>query len=245
MVKGSIRSIETFGLVDGPGIRTVVFFNGCLLRCKYCHNPEMWSKEIGDVTPESLCEKILRNKPYFRRNHGGVTFSGGEPLLQGNFLIECCKILKKENVHIALDTCGVGNGNYEEILSYVDLVLFDIKHVTSEGYFFITGHTIEDSLEFISVLNKLKKRVWIRQVIVPGIMDNDEYLDGLVDTLLGIHFIERIDFLPYHKMGEEKYVRLGIESPFKDVSAMDKIECEKLYSRFMDKYASKGGKLVS
>ena len=245
MIKGSIQSIETFGLVDGPGIRTVVFLNGCKLRCKYCHNPEAWLMGEKNYTPEQLCEKIIRNKPYFKRNNGGVTFSGGEPLLQSEFLIECCKILKKEKIHIALDTCGVGNGDYEELLSYVDLVLMDIKHVTREGYRFITGYDMDDSLEFIKVLNKLNKKVWIRQVIVPGIMDNDEYLDGLVDTLLKFRSIERIDFLPYHKLGEEKYDKLGIKSPFRDVAAMDKLECEKLYSRFMEKYRKKGGKLVS
>lgn len=244
MVKGSIQSIETFGLVDGPGIRTVVFLNGCKLRCKYCHNPETWLKREENITPEELCDKIIRNKPYFRRNNGGVTFSGGEPLLQGDFLIECGKILKNEGIHIALDTCGVGNGNYEEILSYVDLVLLDIKHTTREGYKYITGHDIDDSLEFIKVLNKLNKKIWIRQVIVPGIMDNTEYLESLVKTLLNIKNIERIDFLPYHKLGEEKYEKLGIVSPFKEKPAMDRLECEKLYSKFMDMYTKSGGILV-
>lgn len=236
MIRGNIQAIETFGLVDGPGIRTIVFLTGCKLRCKYCHNPEMWSKSGEDITPKELCDRIIRNKPYFRRNNGGVTFSGGEPLLQSEFLIECCKILKKEDIHIALDTSGVGNGNYEEILSYVDLVLFDIKHATREGYKFITGYEIDESLEFIKVLNKLHKKVWIRQVIVPGIMDNDEYLDKLMDILLTIDNIERIDFLPYHKLGDEKYVKLGIVNPFLDKPEMNKIECEKLYNKFIEKY---------
>jgi len=236
MVKGSIQSIETFGLVDGPGIRTVVFLNGCKLRCKYCHNPETWIKGKENITVKELCDRVIRNKPYFRRNNGGVTFSGGEPLLQSEFIIECAKILKNEGIHIALDTSGVGNGNYEELLSFVDLVLLDIKHVTKEGYKYITGINWDESLEFIKVLNKLNKKVWIRQVIVPGIMDNDKYLDGLVDTLIKIKNIEKIDFLPYHKMGEEKYEKLGIVSPFKDKNSMDKLECEKLYFRFMKKY---------
>ena len=121
MIKGSISSIETFGLVDGPGIRTVVFLNGCKLRCKYCHNPESWTMTKPDITPEELAKKIIRNKPYYKRNNGGVTFSGGEPLLQSKFIIEVAKILKKENIHIALDTAGVGNGDYEEILKYITL----------------------------------------------------------------------------------------------------------------------------
>ena len=241
MIKGSVASIETMGLSDGPGIRTVVFLNGCKLRCKYCHNPEMQEMNDLNITPSELCEKIIRNKPYFRRNNGGVTFSGGEPLLQKEFLIECFKILKRENIHITLDTSGVGNGNYEEVLSYVDLVLLDIKHVTDNGYFFITGHDIKVSLKFVEVLNKLNKKVWIRQVIVPGIMDNNDYIDKLADELLKIKNIERIDFLPYHKLGESKYEKLGKENPFKNISAMEKSECDNLYNNFLKKYQEKGG----
>ena len=120
MIKGSVDSIETFGLVDGPGIRTVVFLSGCKLRCKYCHNPEMWKLGKYNYTPEELASRILRNKNYFKRNSGGVTFSGGEPLLQSKFIIEVCKILKKENIHVALDTAGVGNGDYEEVLNIIE-----------------------------------------------------------------------------------------------------------------------------
>ena len=134
MIKGSVKKIETLGLVDGPGIRTVVFLSGCKLRCKYCHNPEMWQIEAPNYTPEELVKRIIRNKPYFDSSNGGVTFSGGEPLLQSKFLIEVFKLLKKENIHIALDTSGVGTGEYEEILSYVDLVLFDIKHTIPNEY---------------------------------------------------------------------------------------------------------------
>ncbi|MBP3799811.1 MAG: 4Fe-4S cluster-binding domain-containing protein, partial [Bacilli bacterium] len=126
MIKGSVNSIETMGLVDGPGIRTVVFFNSCLLRCKYCHNPETWKMGNKNMTVEELVGKVLRNKPYFK-NNGGVTFSGGEPLLQDEFLLECCKRLKEENIHIAIDTAGYTPNNVDEILKYVDLVLLDIK----------------------------------------------------------------------------------------------------------------------
>ena len=121
MIKGAVDSIETFGLVDGPGIRTVIFLSGCRLRCKYCHNPEMWQMKNPNYTVDELVTKVLRNKPYFKRNSGGVTFSGGEPLLQKEFLLAVCKRLKEEGIHIALDTAGVGTGDYEEILSYVDL----------------------------------------------------------------------------------------------------------------------------
>ena len=204
MIKGSVDSLETFGLVDGPGIRTVVFLSGCRLRCKYCHNPEMWVKGKENYTPEELARKVLRNKPYFKRNSGGVTFSGGEPLLQSEFVIEVCKLLKKEDIHIALDTAGVGNGDYDEILSYVDLVLFDIKHVTPDGYKDLTGHEIDDSFKFIEAMNRSGVSVWIRQVIVPGLMDNDE-----------------------------KYQKLGIFNPYQDKEAMDATSCQQLYEKFM------------
>ena len=114
MLKGSVDSFETFGLVDGPGIRTVVFLNQCMLRCKFCHNPEMWQKRELNYTSEEILKKVLRSKPYFK-NNGGVTFSGGEPLLQYDFLVETCKMLKKENIHIAIDTAGIGYGDYREL----------------------------------------------------------------------------------------------------------------------------------
>ena len=234
---GSIDSIETLGLVDGPGIRCVVFLNGCRLRCKYCHNPEMWNKKDNNYTVDELVNKLLRYKPYFKDN-GGVTFSGGEPLLQSEFLIEVMKKLKEEGIHICLDTAGVGNHDYEEIVNLTDLVLLDIKHVTSEGFHSLTGGNINDSEEFIEEVNKQNKPVWIRQVVVPGIMDNDEYIYRLSKYLKKINNIERIDFLPYHKMGEEKYEKLGMISSFNSIEAMDKDECTKLYDKFMSIYKS-------
>ena len=189
-----------------------------------------------NMTAEELANKIIRNKPYFKRNNGGVTFSGGEPLLQSKFIIEVAKILKKENIHIALDTAGVGLGDYEEVLKYIDLVLLDIKHITDAGYEDITNHKRDESLKFIDILNKSHKKVWIRQVIVPGIMDNKEYLTGLANFLKSINNIERIDFLPYHKLGDEKYQKLGISNPFQNQKAMDKEECNKLYDEFMKIY---------
>lgn len=236
MIKGSIDSIESMGLVDGPGIRTVVFMNGCRLRCKYCHNPEMWTKKENNITPQELVKKIVGNKPYFRRNNGGVTFSGGEPLLQPEFLLETCKLLKKENIHIALDTAGQGLGNYEEILKYIDLVLLDIKHTDEEEYQKLTSYSMDEPLKFIESLNKSNKKVWIRQVIVPGLMDNDKYLKSLVKTLKNIKNIERIDFLPYHKLGREKYISMNIPYPLEDVEEMDKQKSDNLYKKFMKLY---------
>ena len=235
MVKGCVDSIETFGLVDGPGIRTVVFLSGCRLRCKYCHNPEMWIRGKENYTALELAERILKNKNYLIYG-GGVTFSGGEPLLQSKFIIEVCKILKKEGIHIALDTAGVGNGDYLEILKWVDLVILDIKHVDREGYLDLTSFEIDESLKFIQDLNHSGKKVWIRQVVVPGMMDQVEYLDRLVDVVCGIKNVERIDFLPYHKLGSEKYVTLGIVNPYLNMPEMDVEKCKKLYQKFMEMY---------
>lgn len=234
-MKASIDSIETFGLVDGPGIRCVVFFNGCKLRCKYCHNPEMWKQREKNYTPKELVKKIKRCEPYFKKN-GGVTFSGGEPLLQGDFIIEVCKLLKKDNIHVALDTSGVGLGNYEEILSYVDLVLLDVKHTSLEGYLDITGIKMDEVEKFIAVCNEMNKKIWIRQVIVPGVHDNYEYMDSLIEYLGHIHNVERVDFLPFHRLGREKYIQLGIPYPYEDKQDMDKEKCNQLYDYFKERY---------
>ena len=237
-MKESIDSIETFGLVDGPGIRCVVFFNGCKLRCKYCHNPEMWQKKDNNYSVEEVYKKIMRCKPYFK-NNGGVTFSGGEPLLHSDFIIEISKLLRKENIHIALDTAGHGFGNYDEILKYVDLVLLDIKHTNKKDYKELTGGNIDEADEFIRSLNKSNRNVWIRQVVVPGIMDNDEYLISLSNKLKTIKNIERIDFLPYHKLGREKYIAMNIPYPLENTPEMNKDECQKLYEKFMNIYKNK------
>lgn len=237
MVKASIDSIETFGLVDGPGIRTVVFFNGCKLRCKYCHNPEMWTIKEKNYTPEEVVKKVIRSKPYFNKN-GGVTFSGGEPLLHDKFIIETAKLLKKENIHIAIDTAGVGNGNYEELLKYIDLVILDIKHTRPKEYKEITGLEMKEIDNFINVINKENKDVWIRQVIIPGITDTEEYINSLVTYLSKIKNVKRVDFLPFHRLGREKYIALNIPYPYEDKNDMDKDKCDKLYELFEQKYKS-------
>lgn len=240
MTKGSIDSIETFGLVDGPGIRTVVFLNGCSLRCKYCHNPEMWKIKDFNYTPEEITERVLRNKPYFKRNNGGVTFSGGEPLLQYDFLVETCKLLKKNNIHIAIDTAGIGLGDYSELFNNIDMVLLDIKHITRDGYIDITGQDFIDKFfDFVKQLNETHIDVWIRQVIVPGIHDNESYVYDLSKFLKKyIKNVKRVDFLPYHKLGGEKYEALNIYNPYKDKEAMDKDKCDELYKLFIEDFNS-------
>ena len=223
----SIDSIESFSTKDGPGIRTVIFFNNCKLRCLFCHNPETWNLKKNNTTVEELYKKILNFKDYFG-DKGGVTFSGGEPLLHSEFIIELSKLLKKDNIHLALDTAGVGNHNYDEILSYMDLIILDIKDYRKNGYLKMTGHLIDDFNEFLKVLNKSNKKVWIRQVIVPGINDNEEYILGLKKYLKNIKNISNIELLPYHTMAISKYEKLGIPYRLKGVPDMDKERCKQL-----------------
>lgn len=232
---GSVASIETLGLVDGPGIRVVVFLNGCNLRCKYCHNPEMWQKKENNISAQDLVNRILRMRPYFK-NNGGVTFSGGEPLLQSSFLLEVLPLLKKEKINVALDTAGFCTKDTAEILDYVDLVLLDIKHTSKEAYQELTGQDISHVEEFIKLLNTKNKQVWIRQVIVPGLTDSEEYLQSLNTYLQKIKNVVRIDFLPYHNLGKSKYEELNIPYPYASLEAMDKVKCEELYQKFKKIY---------
>ena len=234
MIKGSVASIESLGLVDGPGIRTVVFLNGCKLRCMYCHNPEMWNKLNDNYSSDDLVKKILRFKPYWK-DRGGVTFSGGEPLLQIDFLIDVCKKLKENNVHIALDTAGVGIGEYEQLLPFVDLIIFDVKHIDHQSFIDLTGSKDDEVFKFLEAANNLNKKFWVRQVIVPGIMDNDVYIKGLKSYIdRYIKNVLKVEFLPYHKLGSEKYAKLGIEYPLNNVEEMDSIQCENLLKMFND-----------
>ena len=239
MKSGSVDSIETFGLVDGPGIRTVVFLNGCGLRCKYCHNPEMWNKRIDNYTSEEIRKKVLRSKPYFK-NNGGVTFSGGEPLMQYDFLVECCKKIKQDGIHIAVDTAGIGACSCKELLHIIDMVLLDIKHITKEGYMEITQRDLLDQfLLFVKELNEAHVEVWIRQVVVPGVHDNEEYIHNLSHFIKKhIKNVTRVDFLPYHKLGSEKYKSLEIENPYIEKEEMNKETCEKLYKLFLEDFTN-------
>ncbi len=236
-MKASIDSIETLGLVDGPGIRTVIFLNKCNLRCKYCHNPETWTMKELNYTSEEIVQRILKNKPYYK-NNGGVTFSGGEPLLQYDFLLETCKKLKKENIHIAIDTSGVGNGSYQELLQTIDLVLLDIKHITKEGYINITQtDNLNKFYEFVDQLNKTNVEVWIRQVIIPNVNDNEEYMNELANFIkTNIKNVKKIEFLPFHTLGNEKYKKLGIKNPYQDKLNMAQNKCNELYEYFLTKY---------
>lgn len=216
---GYIDSIEPAGFVDGPGIRMVVFFTGCNLRCIFCHNPETWIMAKGNkITTEEIISKLKRNLTYYQ--NGGITLSGGEPLLQDKFIIELLKEVKKLGIHTALDTAGSGIGNYEEILKHVDLVILDIKAYTDIDYLKITGKPIDEFNKFMKVCQELKKPLWIRQVIIPGINDNKEYIYGLKEYLSKYKYIERIELLPYHDLGVAKYKKLGISYPLEGVKPL-------------------------
>lgn len=223
MVKGRIHSVETMGLVDGPGIRFVVFTQGCKLRCAYCHNPDTWECGKGEeISASDLVDKIKKYKNYFKASGGGVTFSGGEPLLQPEFLLECLKLCKENNIHTTLDTAGVGFGDYDEILKYVDLVMFDVKHIEEKGYKELVGGDINKSLEFLKACEKANTKLWIRQVVVPGITDSKEYLIGLKKNIDKMKNVEKIELLPYHVLGVNKYEGLGMKYRLEGVEPMNK-----------------------
>ncbi|MHB8036115.1 pyruvate formate-lyase 1-activating enzyme [Clostridium botulinum] len=225
---GKIHSIETMGLVDGPGIRVVVFFQGCQLRCVYCHNPDTWDFNAGiEISSDEVLKKVLRYKPYFKQV-GGITCSGGEPLMQPEFLLEILKKCKNQGIHTALDTSGVGIGNYEEILQYVDLVILDIKHIQEEKYISICGKNMEGFNKFKRVVNKLNKKLWIRHVVVPGINDTAEHIYKFKDYINIFNNVEKVELLPYHTLGVSKYENMGIEYKLKNTSPLSKDKLEEL-----------------
>lgn len=223
------------GLVDGPGVRLIVFFQGCSLRCSFCHNPDTWGVNEGNsISSEELLKNILRYKTYFKASGGGVTFSGGEPLLQPEFLIEILRLCKENGIHTTIDTAGCGLGKYDEILRYTDLVIFDVKHVKPEGYKAITRNHIHESLKFLQEAQKNNNEMWIRQVIIPGINDNKEYIEALAEFIKTLHNVIRVELLPYHLLGVSKYEALGKEYRLKGVPAMDKEKNKELESYLLD-----------
>lgn len=232
MITGNIAQIETMGLVDGPGIRVVVFMQGCPLRCIYCHNPEMWSLEGGTKqTPQGLLKAVLKYKNYFGET-GGITFSGGEPLTQPAFLYECLKLCKKVDLNTCLDTSGVGDSLLiPKILSKVDLVIFDIKALTNDKYKDITNSSTDKSLDFLKLCQKLNKRLWLRTVIIPDINDNDEYINDLAAFIKPLKNIEKVELLPFHTMGNAKYKAKKIKNQLNNKDAMDIKKCNELQNK--------------
>lgn len=213
-----IHSIETFGTVDGPGVRFVAFFQGCNLECKYCHNRDTWNINDGTyISVDDLFNNILKYKTYIMPN-GGFTASGGEPLLQPYFLISLFKKLKEANIHTAIDTSGMVEitDTIKELLSLTDLVLLDIKHIVPEKSKELVGFSNEKELAFAKYLSDNNIPAWIRQVIVPGVTDNEDDLLKLRGFLNSLTNVKRIELLPYHNLGKHKWENLGVEYKLND-----------------------------
>ena len=237
MITGKIHSVESMGLVDGPGIRVVVFFQGCKLRCLYCHNPDTWNDKDGEIySVDDLVSRIRRFKSYFSRSGGGVTFSGGDPLLQPEFLLEVLKRCREEGIHTCLDTSGVGFGDYEEILKYTDLVLYDVKHLSEKGYLDMTGFSINETNKFLEAVRKNNTKLWVRQVVVPGRTDSDEYMQELREFVDNLDNVEKVELLPYHLLGLNKYENMGMKYRLDGVPAMDKDKCKELKEKYFKEY---------
>ena len=218
---GRIHSIESFGTVDGPGVRFVVFFQGCPMRCQYCHNPDTWEMKSGtEMSVEQLLEQYNRNKSFYRK--GGITATGGEPLMQLEFLTELFAAAKEQGIHTCLDTSGIAyrksrTEKFQKLFKVTDLVLLDIKHSLPEGHETLTGQKQEHILEFLDALDQAKIPVVIRHVVVPGITDGEEELTALGRILAPHRNIRGLEILPYHTMGIAKYKNLGLDYPLEGV----------------------------
>ena len=225
---GRIHSLESFGTVDGPGIRFVVFLQGCPLRCLYCHNPDTWDpKQSGKyvLSPEELLEEVLRYKSFIAK--GGVTVTGGEPLMQPEFLYEFYSLCREKGIHTALDTSGaLFTPTVQKVLDIVDLVLLDVKSIDADQHKELTGAKIDNTLKTLDWLEKINKPTWVRHVIVPGWTDNDLLLKKTADYLVPYRCIEKVELLPYHDMGTRKYEQLGMEYRLKDASPLSKERLE-------------------
>ena len=214
-----VHSIESFGTVDGPGIRFVLFLQGCHLQCKYCHNRDTWDINGGEYESlDDIFEKIIRYKNYIYKN-GGVTVTGGEPLLQTKFLIELFKKLKKEKIHTCIDTSGMVsiNNDIKELLSLTDLVLLDIKHIDDTKCKELVGRSNKFELEFAQYWSDNNIKMWIRQVLVPGLTDNEEDLLKLKDFISSLKTVKKIELLPYHDMGKYKWKKLDLKYDLEDI----------------------------
>lgn len=235
---GFIHSFESMGLVDGPGIRSVVFMKGCKLRCKFCHNPDTWSfQKENKILPTELLKKLIKFKPYYEKSNGGVTFSGGEPLLQPEFLCEMLKLCKQNKIHTCIDTAGVGNPDYyNDILKNTDLILYDVKHYLPDEYFNLTKTKIDQTLQFVEFLKQCKVPIWVRHVVVPNITDSEKHLQGLREYIKTLPNVQKVELLPYHILGENKYKLLGIPYPLEGIPQMDKQTCLELQQKYFSDF---------
>lgn len=229
---GYIHSIETFGTVDGPGVRFVVFFQGCPMRCQYCHNPDTWDIAEGkEKTVDELLEMFQRNRTFYKT--GGITATGGEPMVQMDFLLELFTKAKEKEIHTCLDTSGImftedreckAFAKIEKLMQVTDLVMLDIKHIEDEPHQKLTGQSNQKVIAFAKYLDEIGKSVWIRHVVVPGITDEEKELETLGEFLKSLSNIEKLEVLPYHTLGENKYDNLGMEYPLKGVPQVSKEE---------------------
>ncbi len=230
---GKIHSIQSLGTVDGPGVRTVVFMQGCPLRCGYCHNPDTWDPNAGEtVDTAEVFAKIKRFRPYFGPE-GGVTVSGGEALLQPDFVRELFALCKNESIHTALDTSGcLWNEQVESLLDVTDLALLDIKMTTDADYREYVGCSLEKPMFFLSKLEEKGIPAWIRHVVVPGLTDAPENIRRLRDLLKGFSCIRKVEFLPFHKICVPKYEKMGIPFPFDRFPAASKDQAEQAFREY-------------
>jgi pyruvate formate lyase activating enzyme len=246
-VKGLIHSVESFGSVDGPGVRYIVFLQGCHMRCQYCHNPETWSDKGGTwQTPKEVFDKAYRYRNYWK-NDGGITVSGGEALLQIDFVTELFKIAKENGVHTTLDTSGNPFtmeepfiSKFNELMKYTDLFMLDIKQINDEKHKKLTGWTNANILELAKYLSDNNKAMWIRHVLVPGVTTDEEDLKALRDFVASLKTVERFEILPYHTLGVFKWEELGEEYKLKDIMPPTKEEIQRaeeiLQTASYDKY---------
>lgn len=227
-IKGNIHSIETCGTVDGPGIRFVIFMQGCPLRCQYCHNPDTWQTDTNKlITVDEIMQKYDGVKEFVQS--GGITVTGGEPLLQIDFVTEFFKVAKAHGIHTALDTSGIifnpeNTENINKLLKYTDLVLLDIKHIDDEEHKKLTGASNKNILAFAQYLSEKQIPVWIRHVVVKDITLNEKYLKELGKFVATLNNIKALDILPYHNMAIPKYESLGINYPLKNTPPTSKEE---------------------
>lgn len=228
-MSGRIHSLESFGTVDGPGVRFVVFVQGCPMRCAYCHNPDTWEMNAGTIMEASdIIADYKRNEGFYK--DGGITVTGGEPLMQLDFLYELFSLAKEENIHTCIDTSGIAfnpdNAIWMEklnkVLALTDLVMLDIKHIDPVKHKELTAQPNDKILAFAEYLSDHGKDMWIRHVVVPGITDDDKYLYQLGYFVGGLKTLKALDVLPYHDMGKVKYEKLGMDYKLKDVPPMDK-----------------------